>query len=189
MARRRLLGDDLWARPSIRSRTSESSSVATRSRARTYRGSPPSEATQVASASRWACSTCAFLAACSRRARCHPTPSSPTWRASLACRQRRSTTGCAARDETRRGHLTELMRAGGHAALSRAAAIELRADLTDAALGMFEKLMASLGRAAERKADERAARSMREVQADLRTLAAAGQPDAPRRSRRLAGRS
>jgi TnpA family transposase len=55
-----------------------------------------------------------------------------------------------------------------------AAAITLEMELTDLVLGMFEKLMASLGRTAERKSHERAARSMREVQADLRTLALGG---------------
>ena len=59
-------------------------------------------------------------------------------------------------------------------AVLAAAAIALEAALTDAALVMFEKLMASLGRAAERKADERAARSMREVQGDLRMFALSG---------------
>ena len=59
-------------------------------------------------------------------------------------------------------------------AILAAGAIALEEALTDATLVMFEKLMASLGRAAERKTDERAAQSMREVQADLRVFAASG---------------
>ena len=70
-------------------------------------------------------------------------------------------------------HLAQLNPARRHAVLA-AAAITLEMELTDGTLTMFEKLMASLGRTAERKADERAARSMREVQADLRVLAAGG---------------
>ena len=59
-------------------------------------------------------------------------------------------------------------------AVLAAAAIAMEEALTDAALAMFDKLMASLGRAAERKTDERAARSMREVQGDLRVFALSG---------------
>jgi hypothetical protein len=59
-------------------------------------------------------------------------------------------------------------------AILAAGAIALEEELTDATLAMFEKLMVSLGRAAERKTDEQAARSMREVQADLRVFAASG---------------
>jgi TnpA family transposase len=59
-------------------------------------------------------------------------------------------------------------------AILAAGAIALEEALTDAALEMFEKLMASLGRAAERKSDERAARSMRDAQADLRIFAVSG---------------
>jgi hypothetical protein len=70
-------------------------------------------------------------------------------------------------------HLAQLNPARRHAVLA-AAAITLEMELTDGTLAMFEKLMASLGRTAERKADERAARSMREVQIDLRVLAAGG---------------
>ena len=70
-------------------------------------------------------------------------------------------------------HLAQLNPARRHALLA-AAAITLEMELTDITLAMFEKLMASLGRTAERKADERAARLMREVLADLRVLAAAG---------------
>jgi TnpA family transposase len=59
-------------------------------------------------------------------------------------------------------------------AVLAAAAIGLEEALTDAALLMFDKLMASLGRSATRKTDERAARSMREVQGDLRVFALTG---------------
>ena len=68
-------------------------------------------------------------------------------------------------------------------AVLAAAAIALEEALTDAALTMFEKLMASLGRAAERKADERAARSMREVQTDLQVFAVSGRAMIEARSR------
>ncbi|NEU14985.1 Tn3 family transposase [Methylobacterium sp. BTF04] len=59
-------------------------------------------------------------------------------------------------------------------AVLAAAAVGIEEALTDAALLMFEKLMASLGRSAVRKTDERAARSMREVQGDLHVLALTG---------------
>jgi hypothetical protein len=52
--------------------------------------------------------------------------------------------------------------------------IVLEAALTDAVLVMFGKLIAQYGRAAARKSDERAAASMREVQADLRVFALSG---------------
>ena len=55
-----------------------------------------------------------------------------------------------------------------------AAATMLEAALTDAVIVMFGKLMARYGRAAERKSDERAAASMREVHADLRVFALSG---------------
>lgn len=70
-------------------------------------------------------------------------------------------------------HLAQLNPTRRHAVLA-AAAITLEMELTDITLAMFEKLMASLGRTAERKAAERAARLMREVLVDLRVLAAAG---------------
>ena len=70
-------------------------------------------------------------------------------------------------------HLAGLNALRRHAVLA-AAAIALEAALTDAALAMFEKLMATLGRAAERRADQRAARSMREVQGDLRVFLLSG---------------
>lgn len=59
-------------------------------------------------------------------------------------------------------------------AVLAAAAMGLEEALTDAALLMFEKLMASLGRSAIRRSDERAARSMREAQEDLRVFALSG---------------
>jgi TnpA family transposase len=59
-------------------------------------------------------------------------------------------------------------------AVLAAAAVGLEEALTDAALLMFEKLMASFGRSAARKTDERAARSMREVQGDLQLFALSG---------------
>ncbi len=70
-------------------------------------------------------------------------------------------------------HLAGLNPARRQAVLA-AAAIALEAALTDAVLVMFGKLMAQYGRAAERKSDERAAASMREVQADLRVFALSG---------------
>ncbi len=59
-------------------------------------------------------------------------------------------------------------------AVLAAAAIGLEEGLTDAALLMFEKLMTSLGRSAARKTDERAARSTREIQGDLRVFVLTG---------------
>jgi TnpA family transposase len=70
-------------------------------------------------------------------------------------------------------HLAGLNPGRRHAVLA-AAAIALEAALTDTVLTMFGKLMAQYGRAAERKSDERAAASMREVQADLRVFALSG---------------
>lgn len=70
-------------------------------------------------------------------------------------------------------HLAGLNPQRRHAVLA-AAAIALEAALTDAVLVMFGKLMAQYGRAAERRSDERAAASMREVQADLRVFALSG---------------
>jgi TnpA family transposase len=70
-------------------------------------------------------------------------------------------------------HLAGLNHARRHAVLA-AAVIALEAALTDAVLVMFGKLMAQYGRAAARKFDERAAASMREVQADLRVFALSG---------------
>ena len=70
-------------------------------------------------------------------------------------------------------HLIGLNPQRRHAVLA-AAAISLEAALTDAALTMFGKLMAQYGRVAERRSDERAAASVREVQADLRVFALSG---------------
>ena len=70
-------------------------------------------------------------------------------------------------------HLTGLNSRRRHAILT-AAAIAIEEALTDATLEMFEKLMAKYGRAAERKADETAARSVREVHRDLRQFAVSG---------------
>jgi hypothetical protein len=70
-------------------------------------------------------------------------------------------------------HLAGLNHARRHAVLA-AAVIVLEAALTDAVLVMFGKLIAQYGRAAARKSDERAAASMREVQADLRVFALSG---------------
>lgn len=70
-------------------------------------------------------------------------------------------------------HLAGLKPARRHAILA-AAAVALEAALTDAVLVMFGKLMAQYGRAAERRSDERAAASMREVQTDLRVFALSG---------------
>ena len=67
-------------------------------------------------------------------------------------------------------HLAGLNPARRHAVLA-AAAIALEAALIDVVLVMFGKLMAQYGRGAERKSNERAAASMREVQADLRVFA------------------
>ena len=70
-------------------------------------------------------------------------------------------------------HLAGVNPARRHAVLA-AAAMMLEAALTDAVIVMFGKLMAQYGRAAERKSDERAAASMREVHADLRVFALSG---------------
>jgi hypothetical protein len=70
-------------------------------------------------------------------------------------------------------HLAGLNPARRHAVLA-AAAIALEAALIDVMLVMFGKLMAQYGRGAERKSSERAAASMREVQADLRVFALSG---------------
>ena len=59
-------------------------------------------------------------------------------------------------------------------AVLAAAAIGLEEALTDAALLMFEKLMASFGRSAARRSEERAARSVREAREDLRVFARGG---------------
>lgn len=70
-------------------------------------------------------------------------------------------------------HLAGLNPRRRHAILT-AAAIAIEEALTDAALEMFVGLMAKYGRAAERKADETAARTAREAQRDLRQFAVSG---------------
>lgn len=70
-------------------------------------------------------------------------------------------------------HLAEMKVTRRHAVLA-AAGIRLEEALTDATLVMFDKLLASLGRAAERRSEEKALASMREVQGRLRVLSAAG---------------
>ena len=70
-------------------------------------------------------------------------------------------------------HLAGLNPARRHAVLA-AATMMLESALTDAVIVMFGKLMAQYGRAAERKSDERAAASMREMHADLRVFALSG---------------
>jgi hypothetical protein len=49
--------------------------------------------------------------------------------------------------------------------------LHLETALTDAVLSMFDKLMGSLSRRAERRSEERAARSARDLRAQLRLLA------------------
>jgi hypothetical protein len=51
------------------------------------------------------------------------------------------------------------------------AVLQLETTLTDAALAMFDKLLGSLSRRAERRSEERAARSTGDLRARLRTLA------------------
>jgi hypothetical protein len=51
-----------------------------------------------------------------------------------------------------------------------AAALSLETGLTDATLLMFDKLMGSLSRKAERKSEEKAARAARDLQEKLRVL-------------------
>lgn len=70
-------------------------------------------------------------------------------------------------------HLAELKAPRRHAVLA-AAGIRLEEVLTDATLVMFGKLMASLGRAAERRTQEKAVASIRALQAPLRILSVAG---------------
>lgn len=70
-------------------------------------------------------------------------------------------------------HLAGLNPLRRHAVLA-AAAIAIEEALIDAALAMFEKLMVQYGRKAERRVDERAARTMREVQGDLGVFARSG---------------
>ena len=54
-----------------------------------------------------------------------------------------------------------------------AAALSLETGLTDATLLMFDKLMGSLSRKAERRSQEKAAKSARDLQEKLRALTGA----------------
>ncbi len=69
-------------------------------------------------------------------------------------------------------HLRDLREPRRSATLA-AVAVRLEAELTDAALSMFVKLMGNLGRRAERRAADKALKSVREVRGHLRTLVAA----------------
>lgn len=69
-------------------------------------------------------------------------------------------------------HIRDLSQVRRHALLA-AAAIRTEASLTDAALGMFDKLMVSLGRRAENRTAEKTLKSVKETQGQLRTLVAA----------------
>ena len=53
-----------------------------------------------------------------------------------------------------------------------AAVIRLETAVTDATLAMFDKLLGSLSRKAERQAVDKSFQSLREVQGHLRTLTA-----------------
>jgi hypothetical protein len=57
--------------------------------------------------------------------------------------------------------------------LLTAAALSLESGLTDATLLMFDKLMGSLSRKAERRSQEKAAKSARDLQEKLRALTGA----------------
>ena len=69
-------------------------------------------------------------------------------------------------------HLRDLSQVRRHALLA-VTAIRMEATLTDAALGMFDKLMGSLSRRAENRTAEKTLKSVRETQGQLRTLVAA----------------
>ncbi|MGO4728348.1 MULTISPECIES: Tn3 family transposase [unclassified Inquilinus] len=69
-------------------------------------------------------------------------------------------------------HLRDLSQVRRHALLA-ATAIRMEATLTDAALGMFDKLMGSLARRAENRTAEKTLKSVRETQGQLRTLVSA----------------
>jgi TnpA family transposase len=69
-------------------------------------------------------------------------------------------------------HIRDLSQVRRHALLA-AVAIRTEATLTDAALGMFDRLMGSLGRRAENRTAEKTLKSARETQGQLRTLVAA----------------
>jgi len=69
-------------------------------------------------------------------------------------------------------HLAEAVAPRRHALLT-AAALSLETGLTDATLLMFDKLMGSLSRKAERRSQEKAAKSARDLQEKLRALTGA----------------
>lgn len=69
-------------------------------------------------------------------------------------------------------HICDLSEVRRHALLA-AAAIRTETTLTDTALGMFDKLMVSLGRRAENRTAEKTLKSVKETQGQLRTLIAA----------------
>ena len=69
-------------------------------------------------------------------------------------------------------HLAEAVAPRRHALLT-AAALSLETGLTDATLLMFDKLMGSLSRKAERRSQEKAAKSARNLQEKLRALTGA----------------
>ncbi len=69
-------------------------------------------------------------------------------------------------------HLGDLAAERRHAVLT-ATAIRMEAELTDSVLAMFDKLMGSLGRKAERRTAEKTLQSVRDTQKQLATLAAA----------------
>ena len=76
-------------------------------------------------------------------------------------------------------HLAEAVAPRRHALLT-AAALSLETGLTDATLLMFDKLMGSLSRKAERRSQEKAAKSARDLQEKLRALTGAGTATAAR---------
>jgi hypothetical protein len=69
-------------------------------------------------------------------------------------------------------HLADTIATRRHALLA-AAALSLETGLTDATLLMFDKLMGSLSRKAERKSQEKAASAARDLQEKLRVLTGA----------------
>jgi hypothetical protein len=72
-------------------------------------------------------------------------------------------------------HIRDLARLRRLAVLM-ATAIRMEADLTDSALAMFDKLMGTLSRRAENRTAEKTLNSVRDTQAQLRTLVTACQP-------------
>ena len=72
-------------------------------------------------------------------------------------------------------HLRDLAQPWRAATLA-AAVLRIEAELTDAALLMFDKLMGTLSRRAEQGATEGAAGALRDAQLHLRLLVRAGRP-------------